>query len=91
MSEQQRDPLQTDQSDPAMRRYLKPLADPEQEAMARSMADAIWGAVMDDLRIDGRGHVTTEQDFLAYSQALVDSRRMLRDPDYDALISGGGS
>lgn len=54
------------------------------EDHARCVADAIYSAALD--AIDGE--LTTEQDDALYQQCLVNSRRMLLDPEYAALIEG---
>ena len=46
------------------------------------MADAIYSATLDEID----GDLTTEQDDALYEQCLVDSRRMLLDPEYLTLI-----
>jgi hypothetical protein len=74
--------LSVDMEDPQNARYLKALD--REEDTARSMADAICGAKLE--QIDGE--LTTEQDEALYNQCLVDSRRMLCDPDYAALFGG---
>jgi hypothetical protein len=75
--------LSVDQSDPRNVRYLKALDRKEDEDIARSMADAIYPAMLDDLDSD---EITTEQDVMIYCQCLVDARRMLLDPEYNALF-----
>jgi hypothetical protein len=46
------------------------------------MADSIYSAMLDEID----GELTTEQDDALYEQCLVNSRRMLLDPEYATLI-----
>ena len=69
-----------DMSDPRNARYLTALD--HDEDTARAMADAIYSAAIDDID----GPITTEQDVTVYCQCLVDARRMLLNPDYEALL-----
>jgi len=55
------------------------------EDLARSMADAVYCAKLDEID----GDLTTEQDETLYQQCLVDMRRVLLDPEYDALVCAG--
>jgi hypothetical protein len=56
------------------------------EDLARSMADVVYGAKLDEID----GELTPEQDETLYQQCLVDMRRMLLDPEYGALFCGQG-
>ena len=55
------------------------------EDLARSMGDAVYCAKLDEID----GDLTTEQDETLYQQCLVDMRRVLLDPEYDALVCAG--
>jgi hypothetical protein len=68
--------LSVDMNDPCNAPYLTSIED-----LARSMADAIYSAKLEEID----GDLTTEQDDALYEQCLVDSRRMLLDPEYLAL------
>jgi hypothetical protein len=70
--------LSTHPGDPANARYLTPLENSEDEAMAHDMADSTYTAMVDDFPED----ITKEQADAAYEQALIDCRRMLCDEDY---------
>ena len=73
------------QSDPANARYLFPLENEADEKMAWSMADASYDARADDFSDD----ITEAEAEYVFQQALVDSRRMMCDPDYERLCSTG--
>ena len=73
----------TDMGDPANARYLFPLENEADEEMAWSMAEAIYGARADDFSDD----ITEAEAEYVFQQALVDSRRMICDPEYDRLCS----
>jgi hypothetical protein len=77
-----RDLLCTHPGDPANARYLVPLEDSEQEEMAHSMADAIYGAFTDYFS----DNTTQEQADRAYEQCLIDARHMLCDEDYERIF-----
>jgi len=78
--------LSVDMNDPRNSRYLTTLD--HDEGTARLMADASYSAAIDDID----GPITTEQDVTLYCQCLVDARRMLLDPDYEALfVEEGGA
>ena len=53
------------------------------EDLARSMADSVYSAKLDEIDSD----LAPEQDERLYQQCLVDARRMLLDPNYMALFS----
>ena len=74
----------TDMSDPANARYLFPLENKADEEMAWSMAEAIYVARADDFSDDISGRAE-----YVFQQVLVDSRRMMCDPDYERLCSTG--
>jgi hypothetical protein len=78
--------LSTHPDDPANSRYVVPLTDPEDEAMAHSMADTIYSAMVDDFSDD----TTKEQADRIYEQCLIDSRRMLCDGDYADIFEEDG-
>jgi len=51
--------------------------------LAHGMADAIYGACMDEL-----SDMTDAQADYVWEQCLINSRHMLRDEDYIRLFSG---
>jgi hypothetical protein len=55
----------------------------EKRRLARSMADSVYSAKLDEIDSD----LAPEQDEKLYQQCLVDARRMLLDPNYMALFS----
>jgi hypothetical protein len=69
--------LSVDMGDPCNELYLTSIED-----LARCMADSIYSAMLDEID----GELTTEQDDALYEQCLVNSRRMLLDPEYATLI-----
>jgi hypothetical protein len=75
--------LSVDMNDPRNARYLSALDNDEN--LARAMADVIYSVMLDDLD----DNLTTEQDVMVYCQCLVNARRMLLDPDYEALVLDG--
>lgn len=53
----------------------------DDDAMIRSMADAIYGAVLDDIEDDLEW--TAERDDYLYASCLAEAHRMHIDPDYE--------
>ena len=78
------DLLSTHPHDPANARYVAPLDNPEDEAMARAMADAIYGAYAADHFTNGTPQEVADR---IYEQALIDSRRMIVDRDYERIFT----
>ena len=68
--------LSVDMNDPCNAPYLTSIED-----LARSMAAAICSAKLDEID----GDLTPEQANALWEQCLVDSRRILLDPEYLAL------
>jgi hypothetical protein len=68
--------------DPANARYLVPLENAEDEAMAHAMADVIYSARAEDFS----DYITQAQADRIYEQCLIDSRRMICDPDYERIF-----
>jgi hypothetical protein len=63
--------------DPRHAQYLRPLSIAADEEMAHEMAAAIYGPAVEERGASGE----------AYSQCLVDARRMLRDREYWGLFA----
>ena len=72
----------SNQGDPRNARYLRPLP-PEDEELANGMADANFGAWVEEYERNGRAF---DPDKL-FNQCLVDTRRMLCDREY-AMMTG---
>jgi hypothetical protein len=68
--------------DEAHRQYFMPLADAEDEAMAISMADAVYSACAEGFAPD----LTQEEADRVYQQNLADARRMIYDAEYAAMF-----
>jgi hypothetical protein len=77
------DLLGTHPGDPANARRLVPLEDPEQEALARLMANASYGGVCAHCFTDA---TTKEEADAAYEPCLIDARHMLCDADYEQIF-----
>ena len=77
------DLLSTHPHDPANARYVVPLENPEDEEMARAAADATYEAYAADHFTDDTPQEVADR---IYEQALIDSRRMIVDEDYEGLI-----
>ena len=78
------DLLSTHPHDPANARYVVPLDNPEDEEMAHAMADAIYGAYAADHFTDDTQQEVADR---IYEQALIDSRRMIVDRDYERIFT----
>jgi DNA-binding GntR family transcriptional regulator len=65
------------------RRYFVPLPSAKDEEMAHRMADAIYSACAERFADD----ITQEEADRVYEQCLADSRRMICDQEYDAMIA----
>jgi hypothetical protein len=74
--------LCTNRDDPQNARYLAPLARAEDEQMAHSMADAIYGACADNFTDD----ITKEEADRVWEQCLIDARRMIHEPEYEDIL-----
>jgi hypothetical protein len=70
--------LPTNRDDPANARYLVPLPDADDEDEAYDMADEIYYACVPYFPAD----ITMKEMDRAWEQALIDSRRMICDPEY---------
>jgi hypothetical protein len=81
------DLLCTHPHDPANARYVVPLDNPEDEQMAHAMADAIYEAYAADHFTELTPKEVADR---IYEQALIDSRRMIVDKDYERLVTGTG-
>jgi hypothetical protein len=73
--------LVTNSNDPANARYLVPLPNAEDESDANMYADCAYGVICD--RFDPA--ITQAEAFLVWEQTLIDSRRRLCDPEYEAM------
>jgi len=80
------DLLCTHPHDPANARYLVPLENSADEAMAQDMADVNYH-VCAEYFTDA---TTKEQADRVYEQCLIDARRMVVDEEYMRLIIGMG-
>ena len=70
--------LTTNRDDPANARYLVPLPNADDEDEAYDMADVIYYACVEYFPAD----ITMEEMDHVWEQALIDSRRMICDPEY---------
>jgi hypothetical protein len=80
------DLLSTHSHDPANARYLVPLENPEDEEVARDMADVNYHAHAECFT----DRTTKEVADRVYEQCLIDARRMVVDKEYYRLILGTG-
>jgi len=76
--------MSTNRDDPQYARYLVPLPNPADEEMAESMADAIYCARKDHFCAD----ITEEEVDYVWEQCLIDSRRMICEPEYETIFAG---
>lgn len=67
-------------------RYWRPLPIKDDEDMAHSMADAIYDAIRAHHFTDA---TTEEEADEVYEQCLADSRRMICEPEYEAIFLDG--
>ena len=74
-----------DVNDPRNEVYLIPCSKDEDEEMAQMMADGIYSYIVSKQFTDDTPEATANY---AYFQAVVDSRRMLADPEYAHLFGG---
>jgi hypothetical protein len=72
----------TPRDDPQYARYLVPLPNAADEEMAESMADAIYSACADRFCAD----ITEQEVDRVWEQCLIDSRRMICEPEYEAIF-----
>jgi hypothetical protein len=73
--------LSTNRDDPANARYVVPLPNPEDEEMAQGCADAIYSACVERFCDD----ITKEEADHVWEQCLIDSRRMVCEPEYQDM------
>ena len=76
--------MNTPRDDPQYARYLVPLPNAADEEMAESMADAIYCARKDRFCAD----ITEQEVDWVWEQCLIDSRRMLCEPEYMTIFAG---
>ena len=74
----------TPRDDPQYARYLVPLPNAADEEMAESMADAIYSACADRFCAD----ITEQEVDRVWEQCLIDSRRMICEPEYETIFAG---
>jgi hypothetical protein len=74
--------LCTNRDDPANARYVVSLPNLEDEAMAHCMADVIYSAYADGFCDD----ITKEEADRVWEQCLIDSRRMICEPEYEDIF-----
>jgi hypothetical protein len=68
--------------DDANKQYFVPLPSAKDEEMAHCMADAIYSAYAERFADD----ITQQEADRVYEQCLADSRRMICDQEYEAMI-----
>ena len=76
--------MNTPRDDPQYARYLVPLPNAADEEMAESMADAIYCACKDRFCAD----ITEQEVDWVWGQCLIDSRRMICEPEYMTIFAG---
>jgi len=76
--------MSTNRDDPQYARYLVPLPNPADEEMAEDMAQAIYCACKDRFCTD----ITDQEVDWVWEQCLIDSRRMVCEPEYMTIFAG---
>jgi hypothetical protein len=75
--------LHTNRDDPQYARYLVPLPNAADEALAQEMASFTWPWAAARFCAD----ITEQEADRVFEQILIDARRMICDPEYDAIFA----